>query len=138
MISLKELLNGVPISDVPHAHQINLETLLARINIIRTAWGKPMKVTSGYRTMQDHLRIYSQIASKRGQDFDPKKVPMGSQHLSGGAVDISDPDGKLHAWCKENIKLLEEAQLWCEEKDDQKRVHFQIKPPRSGKRFFKP
>jgi len=97
-----------------------------------------MLVTSGYRTMQDHLRVYSQIAAKRGVDFDPKKVPMGSQHLSGGAVDISDPDGKLHEWCKENIKLLEEAELWCEEKDDQKRVHFQINPPRSGKRFFKP
>lgn len=138
MITMRELLKGIPISDIPHNHQINLEELLAKMNIIRKAYNKSMLVTSGYRTTQDHLRIYSQIAASRGVDFDRSKVPMGSRHLSGEAVDISDKDGTLFQWCKDNVKLLEEVGLWCEEKDDQKRVHFQTKPPRSGKRFFKP
>lgn len=138
MISYRELIKGYLISDIPIAHQHSLEDLLIKINQIRVSWNKPMIVTSGYRSMQDHIRIYSQIASQRGIDFDPCKVPKGSQHLSGNAVDISDPEGSLHRWCKSNEALLVQVGLWCEEKDDQKRVHFQGSPPKSGKRFFYP
>ena len=138
MISFKELIKNIQISDIPINHQHNLEELLKRMNLVRNTWAKPMTVTSGYRTMQDHLRIYSEIAAKRGVEFDKSKVPMGSLHLSGCAVDISDPDGSLYLWCQDNKQLLEQIELWMEEKDDQKRVHFQTKPPRSGKRFFKP
>jgi uncharacterized protein YcbK (DUF882 family) len=138
MLTFKELIRDMQLSDIPHPHQLNLEVLLTRMNKIRTAWNKPMIVTSGYRSMHDHLRIYSQIATKRGQVFDPSKVPMQSNHLKGAAVDISDPDGKLYDWCQANKNILEEVGLWCEEKDDQARVHFQIFPPKSGKRFFKP
>jgi hypothetical protein len=138
MLTFKELLSGHTLSEVPIAHQHNGEELLKRMNLVRTAWAKPMLVTSGYRSLQDHLRIYSQLASKRGVEFDPKKVPMGSSHLSFSAVDISDPDGSLYEWCQANKKILEDVGLWCEEKDDQARVHFQIYQPKSGKRFFKP
>ena len=137
MISYKELLGSHAVSELSIAHQHNLEELLKRINIIRAAWGKPMTVTSGYRSMQDHIRIYSTLASKRGVQFDASKVPMSSAHLKSSAVDISDPDGSLYDWCRANEPLLESTELWCEEKDDQARVHFQIYPPRSGSRFFK-
>lgn len=138
-ISMNELLKGTPISEVPIEHQHNLEELKKRINIIREKWGKPMTVTSGYRSMFDHKRIYSEINAKRRKLKQPElTIPMGSKHLSGSAVDISDPDGSLHAWCKANIPLLEEVELWCEEKDNEARVHFQIFPPKSGKRFFYP
>ena len=110
----------------------NLLVLLERINKIRTAWGKPMSVTSGLRDLADHKRIYHE----RGI-FDDK-IPMHSQHLLGAAVDIDDPDGSLFNWCKDNVQLLEQVGLWCEEKDDQHRVHFQIFPPKSGHRFFYP
>lgn len=138
MISFRELIKGYLISDIPISHQHNLETLLKKINLVRAAWDKPMIVTSGYRSMQDHIRIYSQIASRRGIDFDVSKVPKGSQHLIGNAVDIYDSDGFLHNWCKSNETLLIQWDLWCEERDDQKRVHFQGSPPKSGKRFFYP
>lgn len=137
-ITFKELIKDIQISDIPHAHQINLEELLKKINLVRDKYAKPMLVTSGYRTEQDHLRIYRQLADKRGVDFDPKKVPMGSAHLRGSACDISDKDGSLYKWCEDNVKFLEEVGLWMEIKDDQARVHFQIYPPKSGNRFFKP
>ncbi len=138
MISFNELLSGHSISDVPIEYQHNLEELLKKMNLVRQAYGKLMFITSGFRSMQDHLRIYSQLASKRGVDFDPSKVPMGSRHLTGQACDIYDANGDLMAWCHDNESLLAEIGLWMEEPDDQKRVHFQWVPPKSGKRFFKP
>jgi hypothetical protein len=63
---------------------------------------------------------------------------MKSRHLFGQACDVSDPDGKLMDWCIANEKVLEKVGLWCEVRDDKKRVHFQIVPPQSGKRFFNP
>ena len=86
--------------------------------------------------MEDHKRIYMELTRKRGATN--VRVPLGSAHLKGSAVDISDPDGSLYDWCKAHEALLVSAQLWCEEKDDQKRVHFQTYAPPSGKRFFKP
>ena len=97
-----------------------------------------MIVTSGYRSMQEHKRIYSEIAAKKGIDFFKMKIPLGSKHLSGQAVDISDPDGSLHKFCKNHEWMLEDVGLWCEEKDGEKRVHFQTIAPNSGKRFFYP
>jgi uncharacterized protein YcbK (DUF882 family) len=138
MISLKELLKGADFSELPKEHQDNLLVLLERINKVRSAWNKPMFVTSPYRTKEDHIRIYKELAIKRKQAFDEKKIPWGSKHLIGAAVDISDPDGKLFEWTKQNEPLLEQIELWMEEKDDQKRVHFQIFPPKSGKRWFFP
>lgn len=139
MISMRELLTNCTIADVEHKHQINLEDLQWRINVVRAKWGKPMTVTSGYRTLQDHLRIYSEInARRRKKGLPPMRIPAGSRHLSGQAVDISDPDGKLHEWCMANLPLLEQVGLWIEEQDSEKRVHFQSIAPRSGKRVFKP
>lgn len=127
-----ELLSGHNIADIDHAHQLNLEELLIRINKIRMALNKPMTVTSGYRSEQDQLRIY------RARKVPDDKIPMGSCHLKGAACDISDPDGSLYDWCQANEALLEAVGLWCEVKDEQKRVHFQIFAPKSGARFFKP
>lgn len=134
MITLNEL-NPKGFPTTPEQDQ-NLNTLLARMNIIRAAWNKPMIATSGLRSLEDHKRIYMELAKQRG--ISNIRIPMGSAHLKGAAVDISDPDGSLYEWCKQNVALLEKAEVWLEEKDDQKRVHFQIFPPASGKRFFKP
>ncbi len=79
--------------------------------------------------MQDQLRI------------NPKSLK--SNHLSGNAIDISDPNQELQKWCLENIALLEEVGLWLESFDYCKNwVHFQSVPYGSWKlgksRFFKP
>jgi hypothetical protein len=133
MISWGEILGKYKESDIAPKHLDNLKILHARMNKVRNLYAKPMVPTSIYRTLDDHLRIYRQLGIT-----DKSKIPMKSKHLSGEAIDIHDPKGELMDWCKNNIKALEEIELWCEEPDDKKRVHFQIVPPRSGKRFFLP
>jgi len=120
MITAKEL--------NPHGYKLdkeqqdNQDKLLKAINIIRTAWGKPMTVTSGVRSAEDQKRINPSA---------PK-----SKHLIGAAVDIAD-NGDLYKWLQgDGAKTLEEAGLYCE-LDTKGWVHFQCIPPGSKKRWFK-
>lgn len=136
MISFREIIGQNQISDIPIKIQQNIDELLVRVNIIREAWGKPMIVTSGLRTMNQHLRIYS----KSG--IFPPHVPMGSQHLKGLAVDISDPELLITNWLKtDGALLLEKADLYCEE-GNTNWVHFQCLPfgsyKKGGTRWFLP
>ena len=57
MVTFIEVLNGHLLSDVPIAAQQNIDELLKRINKVAILWGRPMRVTSGYRTMEEHFRI---------------------------------------------------------------------------------
>lgn len=137
MIKLEEL-NPKNVKLSPE-EQANLVILHDKINKIRNLWAKPMTVTSGFRSKEDHLRIYREKAYKANVKFDETKVPMLSKHLFGQAVDIADPNGELAKWCHDNVKALEDAGLWCEATEDTHGwVHFQIEAPRSGVRFFKP
>ena len=127
----------VVLSELQKANQ---ERLFTAINAVRRAWGKPMIITSGVRSKQSHLAIYREKARRLGIPFDEKKVPWGSSHLTGGAVDIDD-DAKqnLWRWCLANEKLLTEAGLFMEHGDYTKTwCHFQVIAPNSGRRFFKP
>lgn len=101
----------------------NLGVLHERINKVRTAWGKPMVVTSGLRSAADQARINP-------------KAPK-SNHLTGSAVDIGDPDGTLYAWTLSHLALMKEIGLWIEQ-GTHGWVHYQIVPPRSGNRVFIP
>jgi len=108
--------------------------LLNRINKVRAAYGKPMIVTSGLRTIEHHLEIY-----KKKGITDLRKIPMGSLHLNGCAVDISDPKRELQKFITSHVQLLESVGLWIESfAFTSTWVHFQIKPPLSGRRFFMP
>lgn len=131
---MKELLsNQATFESLDKEIQDNLNILLDKVNKVRTAYAKPMIVTSGLRTKQHHLEIYAR------KGIFPPKVPMKSNHLFGRAIDFADGDGKLKKWILENIKLIEEIGLYMEDFTATKTwVHFQINPPKSGKRFFKP
>lgn len=120
MITLSEL-NPHKYDTTPQIDS-NLQTLLLRINIIRVEYDKPMIVTSGLRSQADQARINPSA---------PK-----SKHLVGAAVDIADT-GSLLIFLKENPDVLEQAQLWCEE-GNVGWIHFQIFPPKSGRRWFLP
>ena len=133
MITWQELLGNYKESEIDPEHLANMKELLVRINKVRDAYGKAMSPTNCYRSLQHHLRIYKDLGIT-----DKAKIPMASRHLTGQAIDISDPKGELMAWCKANVDKLEEFGLWCEEPDKYKRVHFQIVPPKSGRRFFNP
>ncbi len=133
-ISLKEIIKDTKFSTLSKEVQDNLMTLLERINKIRAKYGKPMIVTSGLRTKEDQIRVYKE----RGIT-DIKKIPMGSQHIKGAAIDIFDPKKELQKWCLANEKTIEEVGLWIEDFSATPNwCHFQIYPPRSGKRYFKP
>lgn len=128
MISLQELLMGrAKFEELPADVQANLKTLLERINKLRAAYGKPMKVNDGYRRPVDT----------------PKNGAAKSKHLSGLAVDLDDDDaGTLWKWIFQNRKLLKQIGLWLEHPNwthgAGSWIHIQIVPPASGKRFFVP
>lgn len=141
MISMKELLpNSIRLEDLEPATQANLRILLAKLNVIRAAYAKPMTVTSGLRSMKHHKQVYADInATRKKQGLPELVVPMGSKHLIGAAADIYDPKGELQQWCLKNVKLLEEQGLYCEDFAHTRNwVHFQHIPPRSLNRFFNP
>lgn len=130
MIYESEILKG---QQCPPQYRANLLELLIRMNKIRDAYGRPMIVTSGFRSRAEHLRIYRNSA--------PDKIPWGSKHLSCQACDIYDPDNKLRKWCQDNDALLREIGVWMEE-DQGSWIHFQIVAFKSfkngGTLWFKP
>jgi uncharacterized protein YcbK (DUF882 family) len=138
MISMDELLSGNKLEDQPQETQDNLKDLLEKMNKVRVAYGKPMTVSSGLRSIKHHLEIYAAKGIT-----DKSKIPMKSKHLYGLAVDIADADGKLKEWVKANIKLMEEIGFWFESFDATTTwVHFQTQPfgsyKEGGTRFFNP
>ncbi len=139
MITFKDMIGSSLISDIPINIQHNIEVTISRVNNVLRRFGQDRKLTSGFRSLYDHKRIYSEInAKRRAKNIPELHVPMSSRHLTGEAVDIQDPKHDLHQWLKSNPEVMVEEKVWCEEKDDQGRVHFQIVPPKSGNRWFYP
>jgi uncharacterized protein YcbK (DUF882 family) len=138
MISLKEYNPN----NYPTTSEIdkNIEELLRRINILRKEYGLPMFVTSGLRDVNKHKAIYEEKNKKlREQGLPELKIPMGSKHLSGEAIDLADKDGKLWDWIQSRQDLIEQLDLYFEDKAACPGwVHIQVVPPKSGKRIFKP
>lgn len=138
MITIKEIIGKTNIDSIPLDHRRNIEELFIKINKIRSSYNKTMIVTSGYRSKEDHLRIY-----KEKGIIDINKIPMKSKHLFGQAIDIYDPKKELQSWCVQNESLLKEIGLWLEDFEFTKNwVHFQIVPYASYKNgksiWFKP
>ena len=138
MITLKEILKDVEIETLPQKHRDNLIKLLDMLNKLRTAYGRPMRVSSGYRSMDTHLRIYREKGIT-----DKAKIPMKSKHLFCLACDFADPDDKLKVWVGANMPLMESIGLWFEDFNATIGwLHVQIVPYGSWKpgksRCFKP
>jgi hypothetical protein len=93
-----------------------------------------MTITSGLRTMEEHLRIYAEKGIT-----DKSKIPLCSKHLSGQAADIYDPNFDLTNFCKENInQVLKDCVLYGEDDTSTPRLHLQTVSPLSGNRWFLP
>jgi hypothetical protein len=139
LLTLKEIIHAdIDQADLDPEKLAQCKDLLERMNKVRDAFGKPMIVTSGVRTLADHLRIY-----KNKGITDQSKIPMKSRHLetitSCAAVDIADSKNELQQFLLKNENVLEDAGLWCEDFSYCSNwVHFQNSPPNSGKRFFSP
>jgi len=118
----------------------NINTLIPKINDLLEKFGQYRAVNSGLRTMEDHVRIYANINKKRREQGRAElNIPLGSKHLSGAAVDLEDKSGELKRWLLENVQVLEDLGLYCEEfTHTPSWVHIQHIPPNSKRRFFKP
>ena len=144
MITFKEVLGHISINDVSIKEQQNIDELLKSVNIVLAAYDAhlgrhwPAHVTSGYRTLQDHLRIYAAKGI-----FDKAKIPMASRHLTGNAVDILDEALGLTKWLQtpEGAIVLDKANLFCESGNKNwwhaQRLPFASYKP-GGTRWFKP
>lgn len=136
MITMQELLKGKKMEDLSQEIQDNLPKLLEKINKVRVAWNKPMKVTSCVRTRNEQIEVY-----RKKKIFDITLIPMNSKHIYGAAVDIFDPDLSLTQWLKDNPQIMEENDLYAE-LGNSNWVHLQILPfgsYNSGKtRWFNP
>jgi D-alanyl-D-alanine dipeptidase len=133
MIQFSEVVQGL----IPPEHQKNVHILLEKINKLREAYGKPLRVTSGYRSKAKHLAIYAAKGIT-----DQSKIPMQSNHLKGLAIDVvpvEDPVPHLQDWIMANESLMADIGLWFEDFSATKTwVHAQAVAPKSGKRFFMP
>lgn len=129
MIELRELLK------IPEDHWENLNSLQRSVNELRKSYGKSLTVSSGYRSMDDHIRIY-----KEKGITDKSQIPMKSKHLFGQACDLTCSNVKdFQDWILDNIELCENLGLYFEDFSATITwVHCQIVPPKSGKRFFLP
>lgn len=133
MLNLKMIIKNARMDQLDPDIQHNLLLLLDKMTKLETLYGLPFIITSGLRTREDQLRIY------KAKNIPEDKIPWGSQHLAGSAVDVYDPHKLLADWCHKNENRLEELGLYCEDTDfTHNWVHFQIYPPKSRKRFFKP
>lgn len=128
------------IPSLPLETKENITCLFQKLNVLRYAFGKPMIITSGFRTMDQHLSIYkNKNASRHAEGLAPLSPPPKSLHLFGAACDVYDEKDELKKFILEHLELVEQTGLWMEEfAATPNWVHFQIYPPASLKRFFKP
>jgi len=102
----------------------NAEILCGRANQLIAEFGEDRGLRSGWRPATINKSAGGATRSK---------------HMLGQAVDIEDKDGRLDEFCKQNIGLLEQLELWLEApKYTESWAHIQCVPPRSGRRFFIP
>jgi hypothetical protein len=103
MITKEEILMGrIKYEDLSQELKDNLDRLVIALNVIRTAYGQIMRVSSGYRSPAKNAAIGG-----------AKK----SHHMNCMACDFKDADGKLDAWLLDNQDLLEANGLWLESPD---------------------
>lgn len=133
-LSITEYLKSDTLTDLPDDHIRNINILIPKVNDLLEKFGSYRPITSGYRSKEDQIRIYKQ---KLGAAYNISKVPMGSCHLVGLAVDLADANADLYRWLKANEQVLEDLGLYCEERMGGWQ-HIQAKAPKSGKRWFLP
>lgn len=121
MISLKEIMGDNKFEDLTPELQANALEQLRRVNLFREAYGKPMYVTSGYRTLEHNAAIGG---------------AKNSAHCEAKATDFKDSDGELKKYIAENPDILEKCDLWAEEFEKTPTwLHLQSRP--ASKRIFK-
>lgn len=134
MISLSDYFQG---RDKIHADELNDDirshavTTTERANRLLAAYEastgdtETRYVTSGWRPPSVNART--------------EGAAIKSKHMTGQAIDISDPGGDLDDWCMDNLPVLAKIGLWMEHPSVTKNYcHVQTVPPKSERRVFFP
>lgn len=125
MVTLNDYLMGrdklAPVSDDVLD---NAGVTVGRVNELLAAFGEPRRVTSGYRPASINAAVGG-----------AKK----SNHMTCQACDLEDHNGRLDAWCMNNLDTLKRIGLWLEHPSATPGwCHVQTVPPKSGNRVFYP
>lgn len=128
MITKEELLNGRDETfkdEYTDEISKNLDQLLEILNVLRSEYGKPMRVTSGWRPSSINNMV--------------KGAAPKSNHTIGLAADIYDPNGEFMAWVLKHLELMQSLGVFFEDfRWTPTWVHVQIIKPKSGKRIYVP
>lgn len=125
MITMQEILMGrVNFLDLPEELQKNGEALLEAVNKFRKEYGKPMYVSSGYRSPEINKATAGSAKN--------------SAHMSLQACDFKD-DGSIFEFIKKDPTILERCNLYMEDpRWTPTWIHLQVRKPASGNRIFLP
>lgn len=131
MIALTELYHPDDYDKIDENSMLNLAQLHYRLNFLRRLTPFAWIINRGFSTSEEQIAIY------KAKGLPPK---MGSEHLSGNAVDVADPEGKLKLWILQNLDLIEQLHLFLEDFDHTETwTHIQQMPYQSwlpGKPHF--
>lgn len=131
LVDIKAILMGrVEFADLPLAQQDNAMDLMYKVNKFFEGyqWPLPKRVNDGFRRPQDK----------------PKNGASASLHFEAAAIDLDDDDaGTVWKYVYANRAKLKEIGLWMEHPcwthcDGMSWLHFQIRAPKSGNRFYVP
>jgi hypothetical protein len=110
--------DGIP--PLEHLKNIKLIADTLRIYQYKVFGGRKVRITSGYRSRAHHIRVYAELGIT-----DPEKIPWGSLHLKGLAVDFT-VDGLTN---KQVYELMDKIHFGgVEFPDNQNRIHIDIRP----------
>lgn len=100
------------------------------------------EMAAGGVRFPDNPATRSGVSGQTYGGFRPQACPIGaerSNHKQGLAVDRYDPGDKIDLWCMAHPDRLERHGIWIEHADATLGwSHWQIVPPRSGARIFRP
>jgi hypothetical protein len=124
MINIKELLGNTKLEELDNELQANAIDLLDRVNKFRAEYGKPMYVTSGYRSPEHNAKIGGS---------------KNSAHMSCQAIDFKDSDNAIKEFIAKDLDILVRCDLYMEDPlVTTNWVHLSNRPTKSGNRVFKP
>ncbi len=125
-ISVTEYLMGrAKMEDLSDEQVRNLNTLIPKINDLLEAYGKPVTMSSGYRTAEDQARINPKVKH--------------SNHMLCAAIDIFDPDKSFTYWVLQHMQKVVDLDLYLEDPSHCRNwLHIQHLAPPSKYRIFIP
>ncbi len=118
----------------------NATQLLLKCESIRSAFDKPLVISSGCRTYSHNIQIYQKINDKKiAKGKDPVPIAFGTDHIISKckAVDFKDPDGSLRDFIFSDLLILSRLDLYMENPDYTKGwVH--LTTAKKSMRIFRP